>query len=150
MNGRIAIALALAAVVWTSLAIAAGPSPVPAPGVRQGAYTTEQAKAGARTYAIRCAVCHGTRLEGSYEVPALTGKFVAHWAGRPIWPLFDYVSRAMPQPSPGSLSPAENAALIAFLLEANGLPAGAKPLPADQAGLSSIPFEGPAITAAAR
>lgn len=150
MNGRIAIALALAAVVWTSLAIAAGPSPVPRPSVRLGVYTAEQAKSGARIYAIRCAVCHGTRLEGSYEVPALTGKFVAHWAGRPIWPLFDYVSRAMPQPAPGSLSPAENATLIAFLLEANGLPAGAKPLPADQAGLSSIPFEAPAVIAAAR
>ncbi len=150
MNGRITVALALAAVVWTSLAFAAGPSPARSPSVRQGTYTAEQAKAGARLYAIRCAVCHGTRLEGSYEVPALTGKFVAHWAGRPLWPLFDYVSRAMPQPAPGSLSPGENAALIAYLLEANGLPAGSKPLPTDQAALLSIPFEGPAVIAVAR
>lgn len=154
MSSRPAIALALAAVVWTTLAVAAGPATrpaaAPAPSVREGVYTAEQAKAGARTYAIRCAVCHGSRLEGSYEVPALTGKFVAHWARRPVWPLFDYVSRAMPQPAPGSLSPTENAALIAFLLEANGLPAGERPLPSDQAGLSAIAFDGPGAGAASR
>lgn len=154
MSSRLTIAFALAAVVYTALAVAAGPAARPAaappPSVGEGVYTAEQAKAGARTYAIRCAVCHGSRLEGSYEVPALTGKFVAHWARRPVWPLFDYVSRAMPQPAPGSLSATENAALIAFLLEANGLPAGPRPLPADQAGLPAIMFDGPGTGAASR
>ena len=33
------------------------------------------------------------------EIPGLTGKFMANWAGRPVGDLFDYVSRAMPQPA---------------------------------------------------
>lgn len=101
-------------------------------------YTAEQAAQGARVYAIRCAMCHGARLEGTVEIPALTGRFIANWGNRPVADLFDYVSRAMPQPAPGSLSPADNARLTAFLLRENGYPAGAKALPADPAALRRL------------
>lgn len=101
-------------------------------------YTAEQAAQGARVYAIRCAMCHGARLEGVVEIPALTGRFIVNWGNRPVADLFDYVSRAMPQPAPGSLSPADNARLAAFLLRENGYPAGAKALPADPAALRRL------------
>ena len=101
-------------------------------------YAAEQAAQGARVYAIRCAMCHGARLEGAVEIPALTGRFIVNWGNRPVADLFDYVSRAMPQPAPGSLSPADNARLAAFLLRENGYPAGAKALPADPAALRRL------------
>lgn len=112
-------------------------------GTASGRYTAEQADAGARLYAINCAMCHGARLEGRGEIPALTGRFVANWAGRPVGDLFAYVAQAMPQHAPGTLSPEQNAQLLALLLQANGAPAGNRPLPADEAALQRITFDPP-------
>lgn len=112
-------------------------------GTGTGRYTLEQAQAGSAIYAIHCAMCHGRRLEGAGEVPALTGRFVANWAGRPVGNLFGYVSQAMPQHAPGSLSPDQTAQLVALILQANGAPAGRTALPADQAALARITFDAP-------
>jgi hypothetical protein len=46
----------------------------------------------------------------------------------------------MPQMAPGSLSPADNAKIVAYLLKANGMPAGNTPLAGDQAALDRIAF----------
>lgn len=105
-----------------------------------GVYTEAQAAEGAALYAGACAVCHGETLSGTYEIPALTGRFVRNWSNGSVGTLFDYVSQAMPQMAPGSLSPEDNARIVAFLLKANGMPAGSRPLPNDQAALDKIPF----------
>ena len=121
--------------------LAAG-APALSKGTRSGVYTAAQADEGARVYAARCAVCHGARLEGTVETPGLVGKFVANWADRPLGDLFDYLARAMPQGSPGSLAAEDNARLVAFILRANGAPAGDTPLPVDTAALRRIRFDG--------
>lgn len=110
-------------------------------GSRSGVYSDAQADEGARLYAVRCAMCHGASLEGSVETPGLVGKFVAHWADRPLGDLFDYVTRAMPQNAPGSLAPEDNARLVAYILRANGAPSGNVRLPADTALLRRTTFE---------
>ncbi|MBB2166354.1 cytochrome c [Gluconacetobacter sp. 1b LMG 1731] len=79
---------------------------------------------GADLYRTACAMCHGTRLEGNFETPALTGRFVANWAGAPVSELEAYVHRAMPLMAPGTLSPDDTRAVVAFLLAANDLPQG--------------------------
>ena len=117
------------------LALAPGAVAQSAPAEMAGLYTEQQAAAGAAVYAAQCAICHGALLEGTYEVPALKGKFVANWAQRPVGNLYAYLGRAMPQNAPGSLPPEDNAALIAYILKANGYAAGARPLPADYARL---------------
>ena len=66
----------------------------------RGFYSAAAAEEGARLYAERCAMCHGAALEGTHEVPGLTGKFVANWAGRPVGDLPAYLGRAMPQFAP--------------------------------------------------
>ena len=126
--------------VTVSLTLAAG-GPALGKGSRSGVYSAEQADEGARVYATQCAMCHGARLEGSVETPGLVGKFVANWAGRPLGDLFDYLARAMPQSSPGSLTPQDNARLMAFILRANGAPTGDAPLPADAAALRRMGFQ---------
>ena len=136
-TGLVATALAMLALV-TSAALAQSRS-----GTGSGRYTAEQAEAGARLYASNCAMCHGTRLEGRGEIPGLTGRFVAHWAGRPVADLFAYVAQAMPQHAPGTLSAEQNAQVVALLLQANGAPAGSRPLPADEAALQRIAFDPP-------
>lgn len=136
---RLVLALAgLAALLAPSAAIS-----VTRGGTARGVYTAVQADEGARVYLVRCAMCHGARLEGSVEVPALKGKFVANWAGRPLGDLYDYMGRAMPQPAPGSLSPQDNARLLAYLLRANGAPEGRAALPADLPALRRIAFAPP-------
>jgi mono/diheme cytochrome c family protein len=125
MKGRALAALA-------ALAIGA---PALSKSSQSGVYTA---------YAVQCAVCHGARLEGTVEIPGLVGKFVANWADRPLGDFFDYLARAMPQSSPGSLAPQDNARLVAFILRSNGAPAGRSPLPADGAKLQRIAFDAPA------
>lgn len=124
--------LVLAAVV------AIGTAAVGAVPAVRGLYSQAQAAEGAQLYAQRCAMCHGAALEGTFEVPGLTGKFMANWAGRPVGDLYDYLGRAMPQFAPGTLAPQDNARIVAYLLQANGLPAGATPLPADSARLKAM------------
>ena len=89
--------------------------------------------------AARCATARGWRAP--WETPALVGKFVAERGGRPVRDLFDYVSRAMPQPAPGSLSPEDNARVVAYLLQANRAPDGNRMLSADAAALRRIGFD---------
>lgn len=127
-----------------ALALAIG-VPALGKGSRSGVYSAAQADEGARVYAVQCAMCHGARLEGTVETPGLVGKFVARWAGRPLVDMFDYLTRAMPQGSPGRLSPQDNARLVAFILRANGAPAGDAPLPADAASLGRITFDPPRL-----
>lgn len=79
---------------------------------------------GADLYRTACAMCHGTRLEGNFETPPLTGRFVANWAGAPVSELEAYVHRAMPLMAPGTLSTDDTRAVVAFLLETNALPQG--------------------------
>jgi mono/diheme cytochrome c family protein len=129
--------------VLAGLAALAIGAPALSKGTQSGVYTAAQADEGARVYAVQCAVCHGARLEGTVETPGLVGKFVANWAGRPVGDLFDYLARAMPQSSPGTLTPQDDARLVAFILRANGAPPGNTPLPADGAKLQRIAFDAP-------
>jgi hypothetical protein len=67
--------------------------------------------------------------------------FLSHWAGRPLWDLFDYVRQNMPQSDPGALSRGEYAQVIAYLLKLNGMPAGSAELPATAETLRAIRFD---------
>lgn len=107
---------------------------------RAPSYTTAQADAGAARYAQACALCHGPDLAGTFETPALTGRFVQHWAGVPLSALTAYIQRAMPLTAPGALSRADVIALTAFLLRANGTPPGHVALPATPHGLDHLTF----------
>ena len=126
------------------LSIAATPAPV---STRAGVYTQAQAADGAKLYAIRCAMCHGRQLEGSYEIPALHGRFIATWSRAPLMNLNDYIARAMPQFAPGSLKPDETAKIVAYLLQENALPAGSQPLPSGGAAMARIMLEPAPLTA---
>lgn len=85
---------------------------------------------GQAIYAQRCASCHGVKggggsgpeLAGASH--GLTGPNPDKTLGR-YWPyattLFDYLRRAMPMDSPGSLGNDQVYALVAYLLHLNGL-----------------------------
>jgi mono/diheme cytochrome c family protein len=132
MRGHLIMSLLGIAATSTIAARSTG-APLPA-----AAYESNQAEKGAQLYAQRCAMCHGRALEGTFETPSLTGKFIANWGDRPLSDLYDYLGRAMPQFAPGTLTDEETARIVAFLLKANGATAGATPLPADSAALRKV------------
>lgn len=112
-----------------SLMILAAPQSLqaqPRQSVWDGVYTEEQASRGQTLFQQSCARCHGANLAGTFETPPLVGRFIPYWEGTTLDVLFDYVSTAMPLDRPGSLGPTANAAIVAFLLKANGFPAGTK------------------------
>jgi len=111
-----------------------------APSVKS-LYSEAQATEGATLYAQRCAMCHGKTLEGTWEIPTLKGRFLNNWNHAPVARLFDYVSKAMPQMAPGSLTPDQNAKIVAYILKENGAPAGATALPTDTAAMGNATIE---------
>jgi S-disulfanyl-L-cysteine oxidoreductase SoxD len=88
------------------------------------------ADSGRAAYARRCASCHGaTGREGPYDV--LVGGRGTLASARPLktvgsfWPyattLWDYINRAMPFDSPGTLTPDEVYAVTAYVLRLNDI-----------------------------
>ena len=51
----------------------------------------------------------------------------------------------MPKNDPGTLAPDDYLAVMAFLLERNGMPAGKRPLTVDTTGLKAIIYDTMAI-----
>ena len=87
-----------------------------------------RAKQGAKIYAERCAPCHGAQLQGNPDTggePLIGGQGSLKSAAplytvESYWPyattLLDYIKRAMPFDSPGSLTDNEVYDLVAFIL----------------------------------
>jgi mono/diheme cytochrome c family protein len=114
----------------------------PTKSVWDGVYTEEQANRGKQGYADQCASCHGPELTGGEMAPALAGgEFMAGWDGLTVGDLFERIRISMPQNSPGSLSNAQNADILAFMLASNKFPTGSTELAKDAMILKTIKFE---------
>jgi len=109
-----------------------------------GVYTAAQAARGEKVYTDSCASCHQTDLSGGGQTPELAGpEFNSDFKDLPLSDLFDRTRLTMPADKPGSLTPAQAADLIAFLLMKAKLPAGQTELPLDMAALKTITFIAP-------
>lgn len=97
-------------------------------------YSTAQATRGRDLYALQCRSCHTPESH--------TGAiFDLWWGGRLLSDLFEYVQERMPKNEPGSLTPQEYAAVVAYLLRMNKLPSGSEELSTDVAVLRRIRIE---------
>jgi cytochrome c len=86
--------------------------------------------AGRELFAARCAKCHGEKAGGDVG-PALAGGQGTLRSSRPFktvgsfWPyattVWDYINRAMPFDQPGALKPPEVYAVVAYILNLNGI-----------------------------
>ena len=101
---------------------------------------------GEAVYVEKCLACHGEKGAGKPDdqlvggLGTLTGDQTPVKTVGSFWPyattLFDYIHRAMPYPTPGSLSVDETYAVTAFILSLNGIvPADGK---IDKASLPNI------------
>lgn len=92
-------------------------------------YSTQQVAEGQGLYQAHCASCHGANLQG-VSAPALDGPAFAR-SHLNVSQMYDIVRLQMPLNSPGSLAPDKYAAIMAFLLKRECVPAAAgnKPFP---------------------
>jgi mono/diheme cytochrome c family protein len=108
--------------------------------VKEGVYTDAQAKRGEALYKDQCAACHGDDLAGSGPMPPLAGNdFVKNWKN--LGDLFDKIHISMPASSPGSLTEAQTADIISYVLSVGKYPSGATELAPKMEPLMQIMME---------
>jgi mono/diheme cytochrome c family protein len=98
-----------------------------------GVFTVEQAGRGQKVYGERCRQCHTSQAQSV--------AFRMKWHGRPLVHLHEFISDKMPGDEPGGLAADEYTAVLAYLLQASGMPAGEAELPGDPDALRMIRFD---------
>ena len=101
-------------------------------------YTEEQATAGAAVFGKVCAECHE-------KADITKPDFRSKWNGRTLFELFELVRTTMPDSNPGGLTREEYAGALAYILKANGLPAGTTAVMPDSALMSNVKLSLPPL-----
>ena len=138
-----AAALLLAGVSRQTLAQTGKTAAKPRPGMTStmtGVFTMNQADRGSDTYMNLCVSCH--------PVAVRSAVFTTMWGGKTVAELFALIKHTMPKTDAGSLSDAEVAQLIAYILKFNGVPPGKMELPADETRLKTLRIETPSMRTA--
>jgi len=114
------------------------------PGVSQEA----GAGSGQALYNAQCALCHAADLGGG-QGPQLAGRnFRTAWGGKDAAALATLIRTTMP-PGNSNLSEAEAKALTAYILAANGAPAGVAKIPTNEQAAAMPPAPRPPARPAA-
>lgn len=126
--------------IWSTVAF--GQSGQTSESVWDGVYTSAQAARGQQVYTQHCVECHESDMQGNGEAPALVGgQFVSDFDGETLRSLWHLIHRTMPQNAPESLSPKMYAEVLAYILQANGFPAGSRKLSDRGPFLTAIEFQ---------
>src|SRR5262249_10644991 len=113
----------LAMIAIPSMTATSGRSQTPA------AYTASQDADGLAAYQPNCANCHLPDLTGRNEAPQLAGgNFMNAWGSRTTVDLIRLIQATMPPANRGGLSAETYTNIVGFILQANGAPAGDRPL----------------------
>jgi mono/diheme cytochrome c family protein len=132
-----------AAILWLCVTFVAAVHTQTKQTVWSGVYSESQAYRGEKVADKSCIGCHGPKLDGGDSGPKLAGEmFLANWSSQPVSELFAWVLETMPADQPGTLSKEDAAAVLAYILQINKMPAGKQDLPAERDALSSIEFVG--------
>lgn len=119
-----------------------GSLPEPTRSAAEGVYTQNQADQGRTVYQARCAQCHGNNHEGAPGSPPVAGgTFQANWHDETLGIFYAYLKDTMPTGDAGSLSDDDYLALIAYLLQVNGYPAGESALTGREDILNDIAID---------
>jgi len=155
--GMIIRTVLCAGLLSASLAVlTAQDAPRVGPSVLDGVFTSAQARRGQAQFEQHCAACHRQDLGGILG-PALKGeRFLDQWREFPLEVLVNDMRAQMPQRNPGTLPVNAYVDIAAYLLDANGLPAGSEELTQDEAakvlfvapgGPKPLPTSSPALIA---
>lgn len=126
-----------------ALSALTGAETTPAPaGTRtawESVFTAAQVERGKKAYNADCARCHGETLGGGEDSPALVdATFFKGWAGKSLGELVEYTRTEMPSDGPGKITRRRCTDIVAYVLSANGFPAGETELPAELDVLNQI------------
>jgi alcohol dehydrogenase (cytochrome c) len=133
--------LFVAAWLWLLLMCAAlAPRVLLAAAVQDGLYTATQAQRGQALYDKKCASCHGLQLEGAAASALAGSRFMSKWGqGNHTADELYFITRTqMPYGAGNTLSAQQYIDIIAYVLKANGYPAGANDLTASPETLKRI------------
>lgn len=114
-------------------------------------FTRAQADRGRAVYSSECASCHGAQLTDGNSTPLAGAEFSGKWSSAPrsLDELFTLIRTKMPSGGlEGSLPPDDYLAVTAYILERNGMPAGARALTSDRAVLAAARLTASAATPA--
>jgi alcohol dehydrogenase (cytochrome c) len=102
-------------------------------------FTKAQADQGRQVYTRSCGACHGQQLTDGSAMPVAGPQFREKWSSptRSLDELFTLIRTTMPSGGARSLTDDQYLAVTAYLLESNGISAGAGPLTADRAILAN-------------
>lgn len=114
----------------------------------EGWYSVRQADQGATLFKQKCAVCHGANLQGGAGPQLAGNQFFLRYKGKPLSALWSTIHTDMPLTAPSSLSDPQSLALVAFILQKNGFPAGASPVVGHYDVMRIIPAAAPGTVAA--
>lgn len=113
-----------------------------------GRYTQAQAERGKTVYEQQCAFCHLSDMSGQgFAPPLVEDTFMHRWQDGNLGDLFTVVKVTMPQDKPASLTDAEYAEIVAYMLQTNKYAAGAQELSSDPALLKGVIFQRPGAAA---
>ena len=103
-------------------------------------YSEAQALRGEELYQQYCSLCHGARLQGNPAAPLTGEAFRGRWEdGKHTLDDLYYIIRSlMPNTAPGSLSKAQYADVVAYILKINNYPAGEVELVAKPAAMKTV------------
>lgn len=139
-SNRLVLGIGLVAIVPFAMASVRGaPRSSFARTTWDSVYSAAQAGRGESSYARTCARCHGAALGGGDEATPLSGSaFLGNWNGQTVGDLQKRVIETMPSDSVGIYDKKLITDVIAFMLKANGFPAGANELSVDTDSLKTI------------
>jgi cytochrome c len=110
------------------------------PAARMASYTEAQAERGREIFEQTCVRCHGADLTGGEGGPPLVGEPLLYtWGGQRVTGLLRFVLNNMPMSDPGTLDAETAAAVVAYVLSMNRIPAGETPLSSTSTGLVIVP-----------
>ena len=103
-------------------------------------YSDAQAVRGEVLYQLHCSQCHGARLQGNPAAPLTGEAFRGRWEdGKHTLDDLYYIIRSlMPNSAPGSLSKAQYADIVAYILKTNNYPAGEAELVPKPAAMKTV------------
>lgn len=101
-----------------------------------GVYTKAQAVGAQKQFDRICADCHPFTVAARKkpkDLPLGDEPFFESWSGRPLSEMITLIALTMPNDGSATITDAEAADLVAFILQQNGYPAGSKPLTKESA-----------------
>jgi mono/diheme cytochrome c family protein len=90
--------------------------------IRDQVYSETQAARGKSVYDKQCSSCH----DGGMGPSLMGDDFLATWENKTVRTLYSRILTTMPSDEPGSVPEPELLDLMAYLIRANGFPAGSK------------------------